>query len=60
MHHGEINNSMCLLQTLVCLENFNIWMNSPNIIKSEWMFVQSKQKTVGDKKMVGKYYGIIK
>ena len=33
-------------------------MNSPNKIKYEWMFIQSKETTVGDKNNVGKYYDI--
>ena len=34
-------------------------MNSPNKIKLGWIFVQSKQTTVGDKNNVRKYYDTI-
>ena len=59
MYHGELANTVCMINSLVCLETFNLLMNSPNIIKSEWMFVKSNQTTVGDKINVRKYYGII-
>ena len=54
MHHGEIANTVCLLKSIVCLENFNWWINSPSKIKLEWMFVHSKYTTVGDKIIVRK------
>ena len=46
MHNGEIANTVCLLESFVCLESFNRLMKSPNKIKTELMFVQSKQTTV--------------
>ena len=59
MHHGEISNTMCLLKCPVFPENFHQCMNWPNMIKLEWIFIQSKKITVVDKNNVRNYHGII-
>ena len=60
MDIGEISNIVCLIKLLVCLENFNPWMNSPKKIKSEWMFAHSKLTTAGDKNITIKYYDMVR
>ena len=60
MSIGKIANTVCLIKSLVCLENFNLRMNLPKKIKSEWMLTNSNQTTVEDKNNVSQYYDIIK
>ena len=60
MRLGKIFNTMCLLKSVVCLENFNLSMNSPKKNESDLMLVQSKNTSVGDKRNVNKYYKIIR
>ena len=60
MHHGEIANIVWLNKSLVCPEDSNLSINTHNIFKSEWIFVQSNQSTIVDKINARKYDGIIK
>ena len=60
MSIGEIDNTVRILKSFVRLESFNPWMDSHEKDKLEWMLVQSKRTTVGDKNNVRKYYEIIK